>query len=346
MSYLQVTIERNLAHDTLHQRRLTLTVLTHKGHLLTAFDGQVDVREDGMGTIVLADILADNGVVATTQTRWELQVQCRVVDLIDLDGHNLFQLLHLLLHLYSLGGLIAEALNKLAHLLYFLLLILVGSELLFTTLLTQYDILVVFHLIVNDLTTRNLQRAIGNIIDEGTVVTDQYHSLCRLRQPLLQPLYRLDVQMVGGLVEQQHIRLLQQNLRQLDTHAPTTRELASGTFQIRTFKAQTHQGTLQLCLAVLCTHHHIALMLQRKLLDQCQITLALVVGTLSQLLVQRIHLGFQLRHIRKGLLSLLTNGGIILQNHHLRQIAYRRIVGNADHATGRFLLSTEYFEQG
>ena len=31
MPYLQVTVERNLAHDALHQRRLTLTILTHKG---------------------------------------------------------------------------------------------------------------------------------------------------------------------------------------------------------------------------------------------------------------------------------------------------------------------------
>ena len=87
-------------------------------------------------------------------------------------------------------------------------------------------------------------------------------------------------------------------------------------------------------------------MLQRKLLYQCQIALALVVRTLSQLLVQRIHLLLQLRHIRERFLRLLTNGGIVLQNHYLRQIAYRRIVGNAHHATGRLLLSTEYLEQG
>ena len=68
-------------------------------------------------------------------------------------------------------------------------------------------------------------------------MTDQHHSLCRLCQPLFQPLYGLDVQMVGGLVEQQHVGLLQQNLGQLDTHAPATRELAGGTLQVGTLKA-------------------------------------------------------------------------------------------------------------
>ena len=37
MSDLQRSIEGNLAHDALHQRRLSLTVLAHKGHLLTTF---------------------------------------------------------------------------------------------------------------------------------------------------------------------------------------------------------------------------------------------------------------------------------------------------------------------
>ena len=345
MSHLQVSVKRYLAHDALHQRRLTLTILTHEGHFLATLDGQVDIRENGMGTIVLADILADNGIVTTTQTGRKFQAQGRVVNLIDLDGHNLLQLFHLLLHLYGLGGLIAEALNELTHLLNLLLLILVGAQLLFTTLLAQHDILVVLHLVVHNLPTGNLQRAIGDIVDEGAIVTDQHHSLCRLCQPLLQPLYRLNIQMVGGLVEQQDVRFLQQDLGQLDTHAPASRELAGGTLQVRTLKSQTHQGTLQLCLTVVSTHHHIALMLQRKLLNQCQIALALVIRALSQLLVQRVNLGFQFRHIRESLLGLLTNGGVVLQYHHLRQVADGGVRRYAHHALCRFLLSAEYLQQ-
>ena len=127
MSHLQVSIKGYLAHDALHQRRLTLAVLTHKGHFLATLDGEVDMREDGMGTIVLADILTDDGIVAGAQTGRKLQTQGGVVDFIDLDGHYLLQLLYLLLHLYGLGGLITEALNELAHLLYLLLLVLVGA---------------------------------------------------------------------------------------------------------------------------------------------------------------------------------------------------------------------------
>ena len=60
------------------------------------------------------------------------------------------------------------------------------------------------------------------MVDKGAVVTDQYYGFRTLCKKLLQPLYRLDVEVVGRLVEQQHVGLLQQNLCQFDTHAPTS----------------------------------------------------------------------------------------------------------------------------
>ena len=76
MSYLQMSVKRYLTHDALHQRRLTLAVLADKGHLLASLDGQVDVGEhEVLGVIALSHILANHGVVTTTQTGRELQMQ-------------------------------------------------------------------------------------------------------------------------------------------------------------------------------------------------------------------------------------------------------------------------------
>ena len=126
-----------------------------------------------------------------------------------------------LLHLNGLRGLIAETFDERAHVLYLLLLVLVGAQLLFATLLSEHDILVVFHAIVDDLTAGDFQRAVGDIIDKSAVVTHQHNSRSTCRQELLEPLDALDVEVVGRLVEEQYIGTLQQNLRQLDTHAPT-----------------------------------------------------------------------------------------------------------------------------
>ena len=89
--------------------------------------------------------------------------------------------------------------------------------------------------------------------------------------------------MIGRLVEQQHIGLAKQYLGQFDTHAPTTRELAGRPVEIAAQKSKTHQRALQLCLIILCPHHHVALVLLRKPLYQRQIVIALVVGARCQL---------------------------------------------------------------
>ena len=64
MADLQLTRKGNLTHDAFHKRRLSLAVLADEGHLLAALDGESDVVEDGMGAIVLAHLVADDGIVA------------------------------------------------------------------------------------------------------------------------------------------------------------------------------------------------------------------------------------------------------------------------------------------
>ena len=221
MANLEVAVKGNLAHDTLHQGRFALTVLADKGHLLATLDGQVNMVENHM-SIFLPHLVADDGIVTRAQTGRELQVHGGIVHLVNLDRNNLLQLLDFLLNLHSLRGLIAETLNEVLHLSHLLLLVFVCPQLLFTAFLTQHDILVVLHLVVDDAATRYFQRAVRHIVDKGTVVTDQHHSTCRLGKELLQPLDGFYVEMVRRLVKQQHVGTLQQNLGQLNTHTPTS----------------------------------------------------------------------------------------------------------------------------
>ena len=185
VAYLQMAVKGYLAHDTLHQRRLALAVLADKGDLLAALDGEVHVAEDLVVAIHLLHLVADDGVVAGAQTGGELQVHGRIVNVVHLDGHDFLQLLHLLLHLYGLRRLIAEALYKRLHVGDFLLLVLVGAQLLFAALAAQRDVLVVLHAVVNDPAAGYLQRAVRDVIDKRPVVTHQHHRRRRLRQKLL-----------------------------------------------------------------------------------------------------------------------------------------------------------------
>ena len=76
-------------------------------------------------------------------------------------------------------------------------------------------------------------------------------------------------------------------------------------------------------------------------LDQGQIALTLVIGAFCQLLVHLVDASLQLRDVGKGLLCLLTNRRIVLQDHHLWQIANPAISRHTHITSCRPLLSTE-----
>ena len=94
----------------------------------------------------------------------------RVVHLIHLYGHNLLQLPDALLHLYGLGGLIAKSLYEGFGVGNLFLLVFISPHLLLAAFLAQHHILVVFHLVIFYMAARNLQGAVGNVVDEGPVM--------------------------------------------------------------------------------------------------------------------------------------------------------------------------------
>ena len=65
---------------------------------------------------------------------------------------------------------------------------------------------------------------LGDVVQEVPVVGDGEDGAGVLGEVLLQPLHALGVEVVGGLVEQQQVRLLQQQLAQRDAAALTTGE--------------------------------------------------------------------------------------------------------------------------
>ena len=134
MTYLEIARKRNLAHYTLHQSRFTLAVLTYECHLLATLDGKGHMVEDGMIALILSHLIADDRIIAATETRKELEMHLLGINPVHLDRNDFLQLLDAALYLYSFGRLIAESLDEVLDIGYFLLLVLVGTELLLTPL--------------------------------------------------------------------------------------------------------------------------------------------------------------------------------------------------------------------
>ena len=138
--------------------------------------------------------------------------------------------------------------------------------------------------------------------------------------------------MVGGLVEQQHLGLAQQYFGQFNAHAPAARELFRGPLKILARKAQTRERAFDFGLIVVAPQQQIAFVLLREALHQLRISLALIIGALHHLLLHGFQRRVQLRLLGKGFAGLLAHGGVVLQLHHLWQIAHRHIVGHSNRA--------------
>ena len=188
MAHLHFSVEGYLVHDALHHGGLSLAVLTNECNLLATLYGEVHLVKDNM-VVLLACLVADNGIVTASLRTGELQVQSRVVHLVYLHGDNLLQLAYALLYLYGLACLIAEAVDESLRVGNLLLLVLKGTQLLFAALGTQSNILVVLHTIVINPTATDLYGAARNVVDKGTVVAHQHHGTRVGCQELLQPLY-------------------------------------------------------------------------------------------------------------------------------------------------------------
>ena len=61
------------------------------------------------------------------------------------------------------------------------------------------------------------QNPLGSVVQEVAVVRDADHSAREALQELLQPLHRFGIQVVGGLIQQQHVGLGQQQAAQRHT---------------------------------------------------------------------------------------------------------------------------------
>ena len=139
--------------------------------------------------------------------------------------------------------------------------------------------------------------------------------------------YTLDVQVVGRLVKQQYIGVLQQQLRQLYAHAPSTAELPRGACEILACESKSCERALNLCLVVAAAHHGVLLVQVGILVNELVILLALIVIALGKFVVHLLKTGLHLMYMLKGKLGLLVYRAAVGVVHHLWQIAYGELLG-------------------
>ena len=136
------------------------------------------------------------------------------------DALDFLQFLDAGLDLLGFGRLVAEAVDEGFQLLNALALVAVGGFELRAALLFLAQIGVVVAAVELDVLVPDFHRSVYRDVEEITVVGDQDVGEGVAEQVRFEPVAGFEIEVVGRLVEQQHVGLLQEKLRERDAHLP------------------------------------------------------------------------------------------------------------------------------
>ena len=183
-------------------------------------------------------------------------------------------------------------------------------------------------------------------VQEDAIVGDHDESAAEVLQVVLEPLHRRQVQVVRGLVHEQHGRVGEQQGRERGAHAPAAGELGQRPVLVGGGEAQSRQ-------------HPARLGLERVLVEMLEVMLEIpgafeqrlqpwiVLRHAGQLLVQRIQLHAQVEQRPVRLHGAIEHRPVVALGRLLRQVAHARAARpNAQAALGRVLAEDQPDERG
>ena len=307
------------ARDHLEQRRLARAVGAHERDLVAAVHGEVEAVVHGLVAVALHETAGAHHLVARARRLLEVELDGFLL-LGKLDALDLLELLHAILHLLGFRGLVAELLDERLHMGDLLgLLRRLGAQAL-QALLARFEVGRVVALVEVHLAVVHLGHAVHHVVHERAVVADHDDRARVAAQKALEPLHALQVEVVGGLVEQQHLGVADEQLRQRDTHLPAARELGGAAREVVLLEAQAEHDAAHLRLDGVAAQHLVGVA------DAPGGSKLLRRGGLAQLGLQLVQaaLGFQHLHLRGH--DLLEDGlvghldGLLLEVAHARAL--------------------------
>lgn len=199
--------------------------------------------------------------------------------------------------------------------------------LLFATFFTEFQIFRVVHFVVVNASHCHLDGAGGDVVHELAVVADDDDRLSVIDEEVFQPLDGLDVQMIGGLVQQKHIRFLQQQFGKFDAHAPATAEVACLAVEVLSGKPKAKQCLFHIFFVVGSVDGIEFLAQGGHLFDEFHVAVAFIVGAGFQLFVHAVYFGFHFVQVGKGLCRFLKDGTSVFCHQVLGQVGDNTVFG-------------------
>ena len=158
------------------------------------------------------------------------------------DGLHLGQHLHPALRLARLRRLRFEAVDKGLHVFAGGLLLLGQGGIERTLGGARRDEGVVAAGVERQLAVFEMQDEFGRGVQEIAVMADDQHGAAIAAQEILQPQHAFEIEVVGGLVQQQEIGAREQNGRKRHAHAPAAGKFGTGTLLLLRGKSETREN--------------------------------------------------------------------------------------------------------
>src|SRR5581483_12076710 len=326
-----------------NQRGLARSVRSHQSDAVAALNEKIQVVENAVGAVALRNVpeLLHDAPAGL----WLREAEMNGLLLRrQLDALNLFELFDAALHLAGLGGLVAETVDKDFQMMNSFLLVFVSSFQLGEPVLLQRFVAGIIACIKVHAPVPELGDFLYCDVQKIPVMRNDDERMRIPVQIIFQPVARLKIQMVCGLVEQQQVRFLEQQLGQGDAHLPAAREFLGSAppLLFRETEAGEHRSNPGLGRVPV---ERLKLVLHAvKPLGGGAIFFARRVQT-AQLFSQFALLALERQHFRKNAQTFLKDGSARQGQAVLGQITYAQAPGPIDPARIERLQPGEDFEQ-
>ena len=234
-------VGRHLAGQTVEQGRFAHTVRADDGHAFTHRHHQIEILEQHLAVETFAQVIHFQRQPVQFLALLETDVRVLAAGRLDVIQFDFIDLFGTRGGLTGLGGIGGEATHKLFEIVDLRLLpCVVGHGALAHFGRGNHEIVV-----VTWIKPQFAEIEIGNMradaVQEVSVMRNDDHRTFARVENFFQPAYGVDVQVVGGLVEQEDVGITKQRLRQQHAELPAWRHFAHQTHVLFDRNAEAHE---------------------------------------------------------------------------------------------------------
>ena len=161
--------------------------MADKGNFLAPHKLQIKAFQHVLGAVVLVNSLQFGVDFTRVRCRRKLKPHLPIVFVVNLNNLDAVQFFNQRLRKGGLAGFCAKAVYQILGILNFFVLIHLGLALLFANFVAERQVLEVGNIVVIALAQYQLEGAVGRVVQEGSVVRNQYDGLIALGQEFLKP---------------------------------------------------------------------------------------------------------------------------------------------------------------